>query len=150
MIAGGGLDADSKSILKELVGPDNEMNFAFMHHTLYSTEIFMTGTLDQAIARGGYHPIIYENMEEWSGEIQNMIKDKVSAVYIRDRHNVRSTRMEIDGVKYIGNAFGLPGRPFTYVTIEAANGEFTNNIHYLPVPFDSEWYKFSTDAFFWN
>lgn len=106
--AGLGLDRSSINLLRDI--NEDEFNMLFMHHNVYSAEIWHRNNLPlyskkkiNTKHRGRYIPLKTE--ENWNNEVFPHIKNKVRLVYSGDYHNKRGSVMIKDNITYIANAF---------------------------------------------
>ncbi|MDH3324815.1 MAG: metallophosphoesterase [Candidatus Peregrinibacteria bacterium] len=145
MVKGGGLDEQSISLLENLEKKDGETNLVFMHHALHSIGlIHPNDEWNDELNR------IYENEKTWREKIQPIIKNKVDTVFVGDLANASMSRIEIDGIPYIGNSMSCgfdpnpttSRQPISYLVIEVVDGKVNVKIDYLPIPITSDWFKF--------
>ena len=146
MIKGGGLDSASYELLSNLSNKD--FNILFMHHSLHAIGlVHWNDNWNDELNR------IYENEIKWRAEVQPIIKDKVKGVVIGDFCNRRISYMELENIPYVANSFSgdfnpeptTDRRPLSYTIIEVKDEKINFEIGYLPIPLQSNWFKFDRD-----
>lgn len=106
--AGLGLDDNSINLLKSL-NPD-EFNILFMHHNLYSSEIWHRNNLglysrETLNTLHPAHEIPKKAEKKWYQEVYPLIKNKVRFIYAGDYHNKRPSVMTKNNITYVASGF---------------------------------------------
>ena len=152
MAIGGGLDRSSVNLLKNIEEND-KINLAFMHHSLYSSELRYPHQTWFGEKFFGYNEdsvkISDENEKVWEEEIAPLISGKIDAVFMGDKHLNKKSKEEVDGVFYYGNAFKFPREKLGYTIINIEGSDLNVEFKEISVPRESSYtskylnYKFN-------
>ena len=128
----------------------SKTNLVFMNRFLYSAGLTFYNFDFNVESKNEF-----EKEKNWRNYIQPIIKGKVSAIFAGDRPRFRTaTYMKIDGIPYISNAFthtfGKKNNEksylsLSYTVVEVKKKKIDIKIEHLPIPINSEWFKFDRD-----
>ena len=97
IVSGNGIDSTGIHLLRTL--DTGQVNFVFMHHTLYSYDLWRVDH-----EKPNSHDANAELQEEsWNKDIRPLLKDKVRQVYAGDWHSRRTSITLREGVVLIAN-----------------------------------------------
>ena len=97
IVSGNGIDSLGIQILNGL--KENELNMVFMHHTLYSSDLWKAD--HEVPNQFDENAIIQEKL--WRKNVSDLLTNRVSCVYTGDWHSRRTSISVQDNILYIAN-----------------------------------------------